>query len=233
MKTYIIHVSDAFEREKYMLNTLKGKGLDIEFILDGDKKKLTPLIINTYFSGELLPVSAGTSCAYKHVLAYQKIVSGSDDVAMILEDDIRFYNNDNKLNELMLEIKNRKLENFIISLEDSTLKYIPKSKRQKGRMIYRANFGRCAGAYFIDKKGAQSLLDCLAEKKMDRPVDWFHNFCQENNKIGIYWSQPALAIQASIDGSMPSLIDNKKVGAARRIFFRLQKSYKKLIANLR
>lgn len=41
MKAYIIHVSDAYEREEHMRKQLAGKPLKVEFVLDGDKNTLT------------------------------------------------------------------------------------------------------------------------------------------------------------------------------------------------
>ncbi|MFV0365727.1 MAG: hypothetical protein ACK5JS_04390 [Mangrovibacterium sp.] len=40
MKTYVIHVSDAYVRERYMQRQLEGKKLDIEYVLYGDKTQI-------------------------------------------------------------------------------------------------------------------------------------------------------------------------------------------------
>lgn len=41
MKTYIIHVSDVYEREKHIKEELKNRNLDIKFVLEGDIKDLS------------------------------------------------------------------------------------------------------------------------------------------------------------------------------------------------
>ena len=47
---------------------------------------------------------------------------------------------------------------------------------------------------------------------MGVPIDWFHNECVENDVLDMYWSQPTITVQGSLDGSLPSLIDQKKQG---------------------
>ncbi len=77
MKTYIIHVSDAYERENFIKKEVQGKDLDVVMVTDGDKKDLKPQIIEKYFKKSLAKVSGATSCAYKHVLAYEYILQNN------------------------------------------------------------------------------------------------------------------------------------------------------------
>ncbi len=230
MRAYIIHVSDAYDREEHMQNQLKDKDLDSIFILDGDKQTLTQPLIDEFFKGDIMAkVSNTTSCAYKHILAYQKVAEGNDSVALILEDDIRFYSNFSVLQDILREIKERELQSFIISLEDSDLRYVGKSERRKGQLIYPKEDGRFAGAYLIDKVAATNLLAYVKKAKIGIPIDWFHNECMREGVLQMYWSHPPLALQGSLDGSIRSLIDNKKFGCFRRASFRIQKIYKKCL----
>ena len=103
-------------------------------------------------------ISSTTSCAYKHFLAYERLAKSDENFAMIVEDDIRFYSNFNIIKDILIEIKTRNIKNFILSLEDSNLKYIPKSVRINGLNIYKKNKGRLAGCYLIDKEGAMNIL---------------------------------------------------------------------------
>ncbi len=233
MKTYVIHVSDAYDREKHMLNQLEGKDLDFSFITEGDKSDLNDAILNKYFKGKMSTVSNATSCAYKHLLAYDKISKGDDDIAMIVEDDIRFYSNFPMIKEILTEIEQRNIRNFMVSLEDSNLKYVPKSDRVKGKKIYQKNKGRLAGCYLMDKEGARNVLRYIEKEKTDLPIDWFHNVCANQNIINIFWSHPAIAVQGSLDGTIKSLIDSKKFGFFRIISFKMQRIYKKLLYTLR
>lgn len=233
MKAYIIHVSDAYDRKVHIENELKNKELDTTYILEGDKKTLTEALIKKYFKGDMASVSNATSCALKHILAYKKMLNENKRFFLVFEDDIHFYPNFSDLKKIVYEIKERKLENFIISLEDSNLKFIPKSQRVKGKFLYPERKGRLAGAYLIDKKGVLSLLKFIDEEKIDLPIDWFHNKCIDKNVLNMFWSYPAIAVQGSLDGSIKSLIDNKKYGFFRIWSFKIQKVYKKILASLR
>jgi glycosyl transferase family 25 len=234
MKTYIIHVKTDLVREKNIEAQLEGKDLDIQFVLDGDMNDLTQDMIDSYFKGNMAKIIPQTSCGYKHLLAYQMIVDEDEDMALILEDDIQFYSNFKvEFPKIIQEIKDDDLTNFIISLEDSHLKYIERSKRVKNKRVYKKAHGRMAGAYLIDREACKNILHKIREQRTDLPIDWFHNLCSDNGVIDIYWAQPTIATQGSIFGSMSSIIDQKSTGVWRMLSFQLQRVYKKLLFNLR
>lgn len=176
---------------------------------------------------------ATTSCAFKHILAYQDILKNKHPFALILEDDIRFYANIPLLNSILDEIKDRDLNDFIISLEDSRLKYIPRSKRQKGRLLYVENSGRMTGAYLIDFAGAKRILDYTKTNKMGVPIDWFHNECIAEKVINMFWAQPPIAVQGSLEGSIKSLIGKVRFGGLKVLAFRIQRLYKRVVYSFR
>lgn len=233
MIAYIIHVSTATERKKGVEKELAGKGFDATFILDGDIDTLHPSRLDTYFSGKMKEAKAGASCAFKHLLAYQEMVRKKLPLALILEDDIRFYSNVHVLEDMVKEIQSRKLHQFIISLEDSRLKYIPKSQRKKGQLLYEQSSGRMTGAYLIDYAGAKSILDYVERVKMSVPIDWFHNECIRETIIKMYWAQPPIAVQGSLEGSVKSLIGKVRFGSVKVLSFKIQRLYKRLIYFMR
>ena len=49
MKTFIIHVSNDYEREKHIRKELENKELDTEFINEGDIADLSEIILGKYF----------------------------------------------------------------------------------------------------------------------------------------------------------------------------------------
>lgn len=209
-----------------MQKQLAHKNLEGVFVTEGDKNDLSPAVLDRYFRGKMATVCNATSCAYKHILAYKKIAEGNDSIALVLEDDIRFYPNYPIIESLIRELKKRDIKNMMISIEDSNLKYIPKSQRIKGDYLYPKPKGRLAGAYLIDKQGARNLLKFIEHTKLDQPIDWFHNFSVSNGILKMFWSQPALAVQGSLDGTIKSLIDSKQYGWMRTISFKIQRFYK-------
>lgn len=188
-------------------------------------------IIKENFGGELEFLSPALSCAYKHLLVYYQLQDDAEnDIYLVLEDDIVLYSNFcQKLNIIIEEIKSRNLSNFIISIEDSMLRYVKRSNRKKEIVLYPEKHGRLAGAYLMDKKAANNLLEEMNRNKCCRPIDWFHNHCSEIGLINIYWSHPTIAIQGSLNGMFPSTIDNKKFGISRIFKFQLTRAYKKIL----
>jgi len=234
MKTFVIHVSDDFLREKHVKSQLAKTNLAPSFMLKGDKLDLSENVLSKYFAKDMKDVSSTTSCAYKHILSYEDIVKNQSQYALIIEDDIIFYNKFNRsINLIIDEIKKKEISNYIISIEDSLLKYIDGSKRVTDQLLYPRQEGRMAGAYLIDFNAAQNILLEISNQRCDCPIDIFHNHCSKKGLIDIYWAQPTLTLQASLEGSLATLIDDKKSGFFRIISFTIQKFYKRTIYRLR
>jgi glycosyl transferase family 25 len=230
MQTYIIHVKGNEKREKFILSEVTKKGLNYEFILEGNKEDITPELYEKLFAKNVQNLPSVASCAFKHMKAYERIVKNNLPYALILEDDITLYDNCNAtLNKIIEEIEKRQLKNFLISLEDSQLEYIPRSELVKNQLLYQKEYGRMAGAYLLDYQAAKTILEFVATNKLAMPIDWLHNFLAADNFLTIYWAEPVIACQGSLNGKMLSLIDNKQQGWLRQISFFLQRHYKKAI----
>ena len=217
-----------------MLRQLNGKNLQLTWILQGNQSDLTPEVLEKYFSGEMKSISPATSCAFKHLLAYEALIKSGSESGLILEDDI-FLDAafSTRLQKIEKEISERKLHKYLISLEDSSLTYVKGSERIPGQMLYPNSKGRMAGAYLIDREGAVALLDLVQRHRCHLPVDWFHNFAAEMGIIQIYWAHPVLATQGSLNGAIPTTLDQKRSGKWRQWTFQLQKVYKKLLWAMR
>jgi glycosyl transferase family 25 len=234
MKTYIIHVSDATQREVHIKGQIENKNLDHQFINDGDKKDLSEVILDRYFKGELHQCSAAASCAYKHILAYENMIANHIHLALVLEDDIFLSKNfSDLLNKAIVEIKQRNLKNFIVSLEDSSLQYVKGSERNRQQLLYKKVHGRMTGAYLVDLVAANIMMNEIEQNKCGDNIDWFHNRSSEKEIINMYWMHPTIATQGSLTGSISSLIDNKPSGLFRIFTFHLEKRYKKVLWRLR
>jgi glycosyl transferase family 25 len=209
--------------------------MDYSFIHNGDLNTISEDRLETYFAGELSSLSPAVSCTYKHILAYfEKLNESQDEYALVLEDDI-FLSTDfsSSLNNVLTEIKQRNLERFIISLEDSNLKYVKGSDRKKNVLLYKEPKGRMAGAYLIDTKAATSMLNEIKLNKCNFPIDWFHNYCSEKGLITIYWVHPALASQGSLNGKIESLLVNRPLGLFKIWKYNISRNYKQLLYKMR
>ena len=237
MITLIINVSTNEYRRNHMLNLI-SKNIclkDYCFIHDGDLEMISQDILAKYFGGELKSLTPAVSCAYKHILAYYELLKLSQSkYSLILEDDI-YLKDDfcNNLKNILKEIEQRKLENFLISLEESNLKYVKGSEREKNVLLYKKSKGRMAGAYLIDTNSARSMLSEIERNKCNLPIDWFHNYCSERGLIDIYWVHPPISVQGSLNGKMKSLIYNKHVGLIKIFKFNINRLYKILLYKIR
>lgn len=172
-----------------------------------------------------------TSCATKHLIAYERILKGKQNYGLILEDDIKLFDDFNLyVKKCLKTLEMKKISKIFISLEDSNLKYVRRSEKKKNKLLYSKEKGRLAGAYMIDKRAANNMLTYIKNNKSNIPIDWFHNICAEKKLIDIYWIDPPIARQASLSGDLPSLLTEKRTNnLKRKIEFNLQKWYKKIL----
>ena len=237
LTTLIIHVGALKEREEHMKQQLSAQGLDNHvFILDGDKDTLTPEVLEQWFDpqGEVYGATAGASCAMKHLLACRYVVDHELEGALVFEDDICLHRRfrevfDHSLDEMRREHAG---EPVFISYEDSTLEFVPRSQRQSGKVLYPAARGRFAGAYYLNRRAAQAVIDCARTHKIHLPADHFYYYVASQHGMNCYWCQPAIATQGSFTGLFSSAIKQRRHGLLRLRWW-LKLNYKKLLYNLR
>jgi glycosyl transferase, family 25 len=235
LKTYVIHVDGNAPRKNFISGQLAALGLEAEYILDGNVETLRQDFIERYFKGHMLAKKPATSCASKHLMAYERIAAqGGAGFSLVLEDDALFYPGAAELLErIQTEASERALTCALISVEDSNLKYVPRSQRVADRLLYPKRRGRLAGAYLLDAQGARAILEHAAEVRLGAQMDWFHNTCVDAGRISLYWSHPVVACQAGNSGQLPSILDGRKNGFSRRYVFQIERAYKRLLYNLR
>lgn len=234
MKALVIHAAKLKERGEHMDRMLRGIGMEYEFIREADLDDLSKELLCKYFTqGEKMAASPlpRYSCATKHFLAYKKIVDEGMDGALILEDDIVLHDDfldyfDKSINEFYERYAERPA---MISYEDSSLQFVPRSQRKKGQLLYYGKKDRMAGAYYMSRRCAEAILsDLSAHKCHTTDADTYHYHLLKQGVIDYLWCQPALATQGSFTGAFRSSLSSKK---DRMIEFRwwFKKNYKRLL----
>ena len=232
-KILVIHAKHLTERLQHMQQQLQDWPDGVEYITDADKNELTDELIDTYFvpGCELYNKSGATSCAIKHIRACQYIVDHQLEGALILEDDIvlhaHFKDNFPKTIE---EYRQHYAEKpILISYEDSSLQFIPRSRRQKGRWLYEAPHGRVRfnGALFINQKAAQAIVDDVKTHKCDIAVDHYYMHLYGIGLLQFLWCEPCLATQGSFSGTFVSSMG--QIRSLEGIRWKLKYAYKRLI----
>ena len=169
-------------------------------------------------------------CTISHFLAYEIILSDGLEGALVLEDDILLHKNfktqfEQSIKEYQRNYQNQKI---IISYEDSPLWFVPRSQREKGRMLYPGCRDRLSGAYFINNYAAKAILDELQTKRCDRAIDLYHYQLIQEKIINYLWCHPTIATQGTATGLFEtSLSSNRK--KMRKLSWFFQKNYKLLL----
>jgi len=229
---YIVHAKSGYEVHEQRINDIFGKlHLDYEFVSDGDISNFNPGLLQKYFCNEIDSVlSKGVlSCTLNHIICYEKIVKNQNRYALVFENDPFFLGDFLKKIKLIANEANSLEPGFIISLENTTLKFPDFRKVKKGKYLYEASYGRAAGAYLIDLKGAKDILENVKTNKCCQVIDWWHNTLIDNKVIRMYWAHPAFVEQGSHNGLMSSTISSKNKSYGRRFRWNAQKFYKMYI----
>lgn len=233
-ETLVLHVKEGYEeRARHIESMLREMQIQFKYILEGNKSDLTQEVLDEYFgdggSVDMYGKFSRTSCAYKHILAYEYLVNNNVPGALILEDDIVLHHNFvNIFNKSMMEIKRFSYTNFMVSYEDSRLRFIPRSKRIKGIHLYPGNKGRMTGVYYIDQVAAKYILDKIKEEKCIEPIDILHEKLLKEKRLTYFWCQPTIAFQGSFTGLFKTSISNKKQ-KCEKLQWLFKLNYKKML----
>jgi glycosyl transferase family 25 len=226
---FVIHALKGYEFHAERIKKLFSQfNLDFEFITDGDPSLTNKDIINSYFVSNIDKVmSIGVlSCTLNHIYAYNRIIEQGLDYAIIFENDPFFLGDFSEHIAIIEQELQHIPTGFIISLENSTLRFPSFFQTQNNQILYKAKSGRMAGAYLIDYTGAKNILNYLDTYKCNNVIDLWHNTLIDNNIITMYWAHPAFVEQGSHNGLLHSTISSKPSSIFRRISWLAQKLYK-------
>lgn len=233
-RTFVLHVRNGYEeRGEHIDKMMRKMNIDFEYILDGDMDDLTNDTLEQLFSGETMKGRfPQTSCAMKHLLAYREIVGRGLDGAIILEDDIFLHDKFNIVfNKSMKEMAanpEMSARPVIISYEDTRLRFVPRSQRRPGTVLYPGDRDRMAGAYYINLSGAKLIIEYVRRNRMDVPIDILHNKLLKTGALTYLWCHPTVATQGSHNGSHKSAINLTK-GMFAPTLWLMQRAYKKIL----
>ena len=233
---YIVHGISGYEdREKWLRKLLHDKNnLEYELITESANAQQNEAWISQYFI-ENIRESLGKGalfCTLVHILCYETFLKSKSKYAIIFENDLCLFSNFKSKLEKIFHEADLLEPGFAISLENSTLRFPSIWKTQKGKYLYEADSGRCAGAYIIDRAAAENILQDLKQNKCNKVIDFWHNDLIVNNVIRMYWAHPPLTEQGSSNGKFKSSSSFNKGGNIRYIKWVAQKFYKMYILRL-
>lgn len=230
--TLVIHVAKFKERAASIEQQMKQAGMYFQYILKGDMEEINDEVLARYFKDgrdNIYRVSPITSCALKHLYAYELILDNDLPGALILEDDaILDKDFRKKFDQSMKEYEERWAdEPVIISYENSALVFVPRSQRKAGQMLYPGDKDRYAGGYFINRLAAKAILDDVKENKCELAIDGYHNYLLHKGIIKYLWCHPTIIQQGTVIGRFSSSLSADDL--MQQLRWKAKLAYKRLL----
>ena len=231
-KIFVINLKRDTQRREYIENHLDSRKLKYEIIDGVYGKDLSKSEINEIADLKLSYKKMGKTisvneigCALSHQKAYKKIINENLDGALILEDDIILSSDIKEIIESIYEHQKLFSECFWVGMFRS---YINTKKKlfeiNAFHSIYKSPRTRGAVAYYIDKSGAEKLLNL--NKKITYVSDWF--FGGYLNKINLYAIDKSCAMQNPNIKSTIGETRKKELNILKSIHIYLRKTYKRM-----
>lgn len=235
--SFLVHPTKGFEdRGEFMRKQFDLRGISCTPVEaydagSGSLAEATP----KWFTGKMLQVSDGVrSCTAKHIEACRLVVDRGVPGAIIFEDDAKLADN-------FCDIVNRSLAELaasdycdkpvLISYENSRLRFVERSRRQKGRLLYPSDKSRMTAAYYINREACRRILEYAGKNKFSEPIDITHELMARAGEIVYLWCQPTVVTQGSFDGTFQTSLSAKAKQQWLRWQFKL--AYRKLLYYLR
>lgn len=225
---YVIHAKRGYEiHEQRIKELFEQNNLDFEFVTDGDPQNFSVELLDAHFTKRVQEkYSKGAiSCTLNHMIAFRRMIERNQPWAVIFENDPFFLGDFNTQLAQTIEEMKHLPPGFIISLENSTLRFPSYWQAQKGKTLYEAKVGRMAGAYIIDLQGAKNAIAHLEEQKCNEIIDWWHNDLISAKQISMYWAHPAYIEQGSHNGYLSSTISSTKKSTFNKIRWVLKRAF--------
>ncbi len=232
---YVVHGPTGYEvREKILRKLFDDNGLGYQFVTESLNEEENEALIRRYFAPDIKTIlrKGALLCTLVHFLIYERFVKSADKYAIIFENDVCFLGSFPEEMQKVMDEADHLEEGFIVSLENSTLRFPSWRETKKGKYLYEADRGRCVGAYMIDKKAAHIMLDHLKNNKCRIVIDWWQNQLLDQKILKMYWAHPPLTEQGSFNGKLPSSISVRTGGNFRSLKWSVQKFYKRYVIRL-
>ena len=133
--------------------------------------------------------------------------------------------------EYILDYDKSELTDEVIrTYEDSSLQFIPRSRRVSGKRLYEAPHGRVRfnGCLYINQKAAQAIVNDVKTHQCDIAVDHYYVHLYGKGLVQFLWSEPCLATQGSFNGAFVSSIGGQ-VRTLEYYRWKLKYAYKRLV----
>lgn len=208
---YVIHARALTERCAHMKAQLARFEIPFEFVDQHVAEALDPGLRRRYMAADYSLPLRKFSCSMNHFEALRRITAGGWRRALVLEDDVVLNERFNE--ELSLILAESEGFDFphTVQLGCANNMYVAARRLQPGRRLYDAREVRACEAYLIGAEAARRRVEWLERNRLSRPTD--HTFTQIDNELGnrIFWCDPSIVEQGSMNGLFPTTLSKAKV----------------------
>jgi glycosyl transferase family 25 len=228
---YVIHAAHFVERKKHITQALNEQGIDFEFVEAFDPKDITEDVERNYFAPDVQMSMGAKSCALKHVHVMEMMRDRQQRLALVLEDDLVLDKDFVPWVHAFLKEATDFVEGYSIQLGCANNMYVPGRQLRKNQHLYLQKEVRAGEAYLIDAQAANQRLEWIYKNKISLPIDHLFNLSDRQLGLSIYWSDPTLVEQGSMNGLFKTSLDTGRINkSALRLKFkfawqRLRKKY--------
>jgi len=232
---WVVHALNGYEAHGDRIRRIFAEQeIPFEFATEGDVSRMDEKLLRRCFTPELLGRFPRTklSCSLNHMLLYERIVEDGAPYAVVFEDDVCFLTDfRSSLDAIDAEVRALR-PGFLVSLENSTLRFPSYWQARRGQQLYRADVGRCAGAYLIDRAAALAMTDEMHTRRADSLIDHWHNTLADRGVIAIYWAHPAPVEQGSHNGVISARESTHRSSPYRRASWLFQRTLRLTLGRL-
>ena len=209
IKVFVLHYTPLVERKKFQLEQLSRHGIDAEFIESYDKEVLTQDDKNRFQHCTNLPAM---SLLLKHAEAFKEVYLKYD-FALILEDDAVLSNNFMETLQKYMSCLPTDWDVLFVGCGDNM--HVPSRFLHPNINLYLKSNDypgstRGTDAYIINKKCAIKIMNRIntpGYKICNDAADWWLNNEFRESKSRVYWAEPTIVVQGSVNGLFKSSID--------------------------
>lgn len=220
-KIYIIHYKKAVERKQYLDSVLPG--LDIPFEYRSFYDRDSPELLNDIFFDqsienkhkrnnilreyqksieEGMPLEWGErgrayrAVTLEHYKTYEYVIKDTNfNNILVLEDDVRFYDNFSDLLNSFLQVL--PLDYDVCYIGSGCNLQLP-YKTDKILDRHPFYFSKCSDSYIISRNALQKIVKTALP--FFGAIDWELNYLQALNKLNVYWTTVPALYQGSQNG---------------------------------
>lgn len=213
LAVFVVTTAAFTDRHAHIDRLLSESGFPFTYVLKYDADSLDENSRHQV-SSNLSPKSA--SNVLKHLEAQRMFMRTSSDVALILEDDVIFYDNfADKLQKILESAENLR-DGWLIFLGGADNKIDDRFLKAQSMTLIEKSM-TTAEAYLVDRAGCEKRLVWVQRNRLDRQAD--HQLKLMDSIIGIkqFCVSHPIATQGSLTGLFKTTLDSSRAKHSSKV----------------